>query len=441
MHPSLPGLLARVCLLSSSKRDSLATLPREMSEEASAPPFSPLEKELEPFLAQAAAWRQAIHREPELAYLEGRTQQKIMEALAELEIPARKIGTTTAVVGLLAPETKGPCVGVRADMDALPIVEETGAPYASINGAMHACGHDVHVSSLLGAAAFLKSREKELKGPVKLLFQPAEEEGARGGALPMIESGVLNETPKVDAVFAIHLKNVLPNATFGVRPGAAMAAPDHFVVRVQGRGGHAAYPHKAVDPVLMASEVVVGLQAIVSRYRDPLDPVVVSVSKIHGGAKDNILPDMVELEGTIRTVRAATRDRVQELFHRRVQGLVESAGGKAEIEYHRGYPVTVNPPEVAARVEAALREAVPGDRVLHLNEPYMGGEDFSYFLHERPGLYMFVGTDDGAAGGQAMHSARYLPSERSILTSMAGHVVGIRTLQASPPPGGAPSGG
>ncbi len=397
------------------------------------PPLSRLEKELEPHLARASAWRQAIHREPELAYHEGRTQQKVLEALSELKIEGRKVGSSTAVVGIIAPHAKGPCVGVRADMDALPIVEGTGAPFASTNGAMHACGHDVHVSSLLGAAAYLKAHEDELKGPVKLLFQPAEEEGARGGALPMIEAGVLTEAPAVDAVFAIHLKNVLPNAVFGVRPGAAMAAPDHFVVRVLGRGGHAAYPHKAIDPVLIASEVVVGLQAVVSRYRDPLDPVVVSVSKIHGGAKDNILPDMVELEGTIRTVRPDTRDRVEKVFHRRVQGIVESAGAKAEIDYHRGYPVTVNPPAVADVVEAALRASFDADRVLHLDEPYMGGEDFSHFLNARPGLYMFVGTDDGAAGGQAMHSARYLPPERAILASMAGHVVGIRALQAAPP--------
>ncbi|MDE1819502.1 MAG: amidohydrolase [Euryarchaeota archaeon] len=395
-------------------------------------PLSPLEAELQDILPRASAWRQAIHRSPELAYGERGTQATVLEVLRRLGIPAEKLGDTTAVVGLIAPKAKGRCVGVRADMDALPICEGTGAPFASTNGAMHACGHDVHVASLLGAAAYWKAHEGDLPGPVKLLFQPAEEEGATGGALPMVKAGVLDSTPRVDAVFAIHLKNVLPNATFGVRPGPAMASPDHFEVKVLGRGGHAAYPHKAIDPVVMASEVVVGLQAVVSRYRDPLDPVVVSVSMIHGGEKDNILPDKVELEGTIRTVRPDTRDRIEKVFHQRVRGIVESAGGKVEIVYHRGYPVTVNPPKVAALVEEALRQEFPSERVLHLEEPYMGGEDFSRFLEERPGLYMFVGTDDGGAGGQAMHSARYLPPERAVLTSMAGHVCAVRALQHAP---------
>ena len=397
------------------------------------PELSPLEKELLPFLARTAAWREAIHREPELAYEEEGTQRKVLAALEELGIPASKVGKSTAVVATLAPKAKGRCIGVRADMDGLPISEETGAPFASKNGVMHACGHDVHVSSLLGAAAFLRSKEADLAGPVKLLFQPAEEQGSRGGALPMIEAGVLTSAPAVDAVFALHLKNVLPIGVYGLRPGAAMASPDHFQVRVLGRGGHAAYPHKALDPVVMASEVVVGLQTLVSRMRDPLDPVVVSVSKIHGGAKDNILPDVVELEGTVRTVRPATRDRIEELFRKKVQGIVESSGGKAEIVYHRGYPVTVNPPAVAHRVEQAFRSCFPAERVAHLEEPYMGGEDFSQFLLQRPGLYMFVGTADGGSGGEAMHSARYLPSERALLAAMAANVVGVRALHDPAP--------
>ncbi len=396
------------------------------------PPHAGIERELEPFLAKASAWREAIHREPELAYHEGRTQQRVLEVLQELGVPSHPIAGSTAVVGVLAPGAKGPCIGVRADMDGLPIREETGSPFASQNGAMHACGHDIHVASLLGATAYLKAHEGELAGPVKLLFQPAEEEGARGGALPMVEAGVLDEAPRVDGVLAIHLKNVLPNAIYGIRPGAAMAAPDHFVVRVVGKGGHAAYPHKAVDPVLMASEVVVGLQSLVSRNRDPLDPVVVSVSMIHGGAKDNILPDVVELEGTIRTVHPQTRDRIEMLFRRRVQGIVESGGGRAEITYHRGYPVTVNDGAVADHLEKAFREAFPPERVLHLEEPYMGGEDFSYFLRERPGLYFFVGTADGGAGAEPMHSARYLPSERAVLAAMAGHVTAVRAFQRAP---------
>lgn len=402
-----------------------------MTSELPPPPLSDLERELLPLLPRAKVWREAIHREPETAYEERATQRQVLSALKELGIPASAVGGSTAVVGVLAPQAKGRCVGMRADMDGLPIKEETGAAFASTNGAMHACGHDVHVSSLLGAAAHLKAHEKELKGPVKLLFQPAEEQGSRGGALPMIEAGVLTEAPAVDAVFALHLKNVLPIGVYGFRAGAAMAAPDHFQVRVVGKGGHAAYPHKAVDPVLMASEVVVGLQALVSRMRDPLDPVVVSVSMIHGGAKDNILPDVVELEGTVRTVRPATRDKIEKLFAQRVRGIVESSGGRVEIDYHRGYPVTVNPAAIANGVEGAFRSAFPADRVAHLEEPYMGGEDFAQFLLQRPGLYMFVGTADGAAGGEAMHSARYLPTDRALLASMAANVLGLRAIQAA----------
>jgi amidohydrolase len=400
-----------------------------MAPKLPAPPLSEIERQLLPFLPQASAWRQSIHQEPELAYEERATQRKVLEALQEIGVEASPLERSTAVVGVLARKAKGRCVGVRADMDGLPILEETGATFASKSGVMHACGHDVHVSALLGAAAYLHANEKKLKGPVKLLFQPAEEQGSRGGALPMIEAGVLTSRPAVGAVFALHLKNVLPIGIYGFRPGPAMASPDHFVVRVQGRGGHAAYPHKTIDPVVLASEVVVGLQTLVSRMIDPLDPVVVSVSKFHGGAKDNILPDTVELEGTIRTVRPATRDRIEELFRRKVKGIVESSGGRAEIEYHRGYPVTQNPPAVADRLEKAFRGAFPSDRIAHLEEPYMGGEDFSQFLLLRPGLYMFVGTADGGAGAEAMHSARYLPSERALLAAMAANVLGVRALQ------------
>ena len=367
---------------------------------------------------------------PELSNQERNTQRMLMRWLRDLGIPAHTLPGSTGVVGTLAGRAPGGAVALRADMDALPVREETGATFRSRNHLMHACGHDVHMAALLGAAAFLKRDESHLPCPVKLLFQPAEEEGHRGGAGPMIEAGVLTSAPRVRRVFGLHLRSTLPLGTYAFLPGVAMAAADRVAVRVLGRGGHAAYPHLSVDPIVMASEMVLSLQTLISRSRDPLDPAVLSICRIDGGTKDNILPDEVRLEGTVRTVDPATRRRLRQLLRTRLRGIARASGGSVEIEYDFGYPVLRNDPGVTGALEDAFREEMGRSRVVRLTRPWMGAEDFARFLARVPGTFLFVGTGDGGTGSAPLHSARFLPSDRALLAAAAAHVLAVRTLGA-----------
>ncbi len=399
----------------------------------SPPPLAPLEDALRPGLEEMVRWREALHREPELSNEEHRTRARVLGALSDLRIPARALSGSCAVVGVLAPRAPGPCVGLRADMDALPVREETGAPFASQNGRMHACGHDVHTASLLGAARYLKGREASLAGPVKLLFQPAEEEGHRGGALPMIEQGVLSRSPPVKFVFGLHVDREVPLGHYGFFPGPMMAAPDHVEIRVRGRGGHAAYPHTTVDPIVIASEIILGLQTLVSRERDPVDPVVLSLTHVTGGSKDNVLPDQIDIEGTLRTFHPETRSRLARRIRERAEGIARSARGSAEVTVVRGYPPLVNPPALTQRLEARFRTLFPA-RVHRMPGPVLGGEDFAYFLKQRPGMFLRLGTADGNLGSESLHSSRYLPASRALLSGAAAHVAAVTILQETAGP-------
>ncbi len=303
-------------------------------------------------------------------------------------------------------------------MDALPITEATKLPFESrYPGRMHACGHDVHMACLLGAATLLTRSPRALRGPVKLLFQPAEEEGHEGGALPLIERGCL-EHPKVDFVAGLHVDPSLPLGRIGWRIGSAMAAADSFKIVVRGRGGHASTPQQGPDAVLVASEVVTGMQALVSRVRDPCDPVVVSVGSIHGGTRHNILPDEVTLEGTVRTVEPATRDLIEKALRRRVRSIASSLGARASITYRRGYPALINPSEATATVAKALGVEFGRDHVVEVTRPLMGAEDFSRYLERVPGTFLRlgVGTENGRA---SLHSATFAPDERALVLGAA----------------------
>jgi len=272
------------------------------------------------------AWREAFHREPELSLNEEKTQEKVVGALRELGIPFRTFDDFHGVVGMVGAERAGPVIALRADMDALPLTELTGLPFQSrFPGKMHACGHDVHMSALLGAAAMLVRGGRSMAGPVKLIFQPAEEEGDRGGALPLIERGCL-ESPKVDFVVGQHVDPALPLGTVGWRIGPTMAASDYVRITVVGRGGHASTPQQGPDAIVIASEIVTGLQTLVSRVREPFDPVVVSVGSIHGGTRHNILPNEVVLEGTVRTLRASTRDVMEHALRRKARAIAAGHG-------------------------------------------------------------------------------------------------------------------
>ena len=287
---------------------------------------------------------------------------------------------------------------------------------------MHACGHDVHMAAVLGAALLLGRQPAALGGPVKLLFQPSEEEGTVGGALPMIERGCL-ERPHVDFVVGQHVDPGLPLGTVGWGVGSFMAAADYFRVTVRGRGGHASTPHQGPDAILVAAEVVTGLQALTSRVRDPVDPVVVSVGSVHGGTRHNILPEEVILEGTVRTVRPSTRDLIERSLKRRVRALASSLGARATIVYRRGYPPTINPAEATATVVRALEVELGRRSLVEVHAPLMGAEDFSRYLERVPGTFLRLGVG-GPGPPASLHSATFAPDERAM-------VVGAATLAAA----------
>ena len=377
-------------------------------------------------------WRMAFHREPELSLQEERTQEKVVAALKELGIPYRTFDDVHGVIGMIGADRAGPVVALRADMDALPITEQTGLPFESkFPGRMHACGHDVHMSALLGAAAMVLRSPRSTGGPVKLIFQPAEEEGTRGGALPLIERGCL-EHPKVDYVVGQHVDPALPLGTLGWRVGPTMAAADHFKITVVGRGGHASTPQQGPDAIVIASEVVTGLQTLVSRVREPFDPVVVSVGSIHGGTKNNILPNEVVLEGTVRTLRPATRDLMEFSLKRRVRAIAAGHGARVRIQYVRGYPSLINPPAPTRAVAESLAVEFGRTNVVEVDHPLMGAEDFSRYLERVPGTFLRLGV--GVANRPAsLHSSTFAPDERALVVGAAALVTAAETLQQMTP--------
>ena len=385
-------------------------------------------REATKLLPALRAWRAALHREPELAYEEIRTREKLVGWLEELGYAPTTYPGFTGVLAVLGPDRTGTGVAVRADMDGLAVDEATSLPFRSKSpGRMHACGHDVHMACALGAAALLARHASSLGGPVKFLFQPAEEQGEEGGARPFIARGCL-ESPKVDYVVGQHVEPGLPVGTIGWKKGPMMASADHFVIRVRGTGGHAAWPHRGADAVLAASEIVVGLQAIVSRRRDPLDPVVISVGTIHGGRLHNVLPELVELEGTVRTFRPETRDLIERLVRERARLIARSLGATVRIEYRRGYPVLVNAPAATEIVVQGLVEEFGESRLRELERPVMGAEDFSRYLERVPGTFLFLGV--GAPGRPGiLHSPTFEPPESVLVTGTAALAAAVEALQ------------
>ena len=378
------------------------------------------------------AWRMAFHQEPELSTQEVRTREKVVAALKELGVPYRTFDDLHAVVGMIGAERSGPVVALRADMDALPVTERTGLPFESrYPGKMHACAHDVHMSALLGAAAMLVRGGRSTGGPVKLLFQPAEEEGDRGGALPLIEHGCL-EQPKVDFVVGQHVDPALPLGSVGWRVGPTMAAADYFRITVRGRGGHASTPQQGPDAIVIASEIVTGLQTLVSRVREPFDPVVVSVGSLHGGTRHNILPDEVVMEGTVRTLRASTRDLMERTLKRRVRAIGAGHGARTRVEYRRGYPALINPPGPTRTVAEGLAVELGRKNVLEVDHPLMGAEDFARYLERVPGTFLRLGV--GVPEHPAsLHSATFAPDDRALVIGATVLVTAAESLQRSPP--------
>jgi carboxypeptidase Ss1 len=356
------------------------------------------------FPAEAAAieseiikTRRAFHQKPELSYQEIETSELVAQRLESFGIKVRREVGGTGVLGTLEGGKKGRVVALRADMDALPVEETAGVEFRSkTKGVMHACGHDTHMAMLLGAAKLLAGHKDELHGTVKFLFQPAEEHGGRGGALPMIEDGVMRD-PKVDYVFGLHIDSNRRSGEFGVKEGPIMAAPDTFKVKIIGKGGHGSEPDKTVDPVYAAAQVILAVQAVSSRMMDPMQPFVISVGSVHSGTKENVIPDEAFLEGTIRTLDESTRRRAKAKVAEVVKRVCRAFGAQAEVEFEEdAYPVTVNDPKATAGVVRVLKR-IPGTKVKMI-DAVMGGEDFSRFLHRAPGTFYFLGTANPAKG-------------------------------------------
>jgi hippurate hydrolase len=361
-------------------------------------------------LPEVAALRHALHRAPELGLHLPRTQALVLEALEPLGLEVTTGTALSSVVAVLRGGRPGPAVLLRGDMDALPVTEDTGEPFSSEHpGVMHACGHDLHVAGLVGAARLLAARREELPGSVVLMFQPGEE-GDHGARL-MIEEGVLDAAgERVVAAYGLHvLSALLPTGMVSGRAGTMLAAADTVHVTVQGRGGHGSMPHLALDPVPVAAEIVLALQAMVTRQFDVFDPVVVTVGRIEAGTTDNVIASTARIEATVRSFSEDVHRVVPERLARVCEGVAAAHGLTVTVDYRRGYPVTSNPPDEAARA-ARLARGLFGDRAFReAPQPLAGAEDFSYVLNEVPGTYVAVGAtlaDDDPRTAPYNHSAQ-----------------------------------
>lgn len=356
--------------------------------------------------------REHIHQYPELGNREFNTAALVADHLRALDFDDVRTGVAhTGVVGLLKGGRPGPVVAVRADMDALPVTEDTPYPFKSTVrttylgqevGVMHACGHDIHVAVQLGVASVLASMRDELPGTVKFIFQPAEEgppPGEDGGARMMVAEGVLTD-PAPSAIFGLHSFAEMEVGKVGFSVGPALAAVDHFKIKVVGKQSHGAAPHLSVDPVVMASQAVAAFQTIRSRNLSPLEPSVITVGIVRGGTRFNIIPDVVEMEGTVRTYNPEVRDAVERRMGEILAGIAAAGGGSYELDYDRGTPATINDPALAAQMLPTLVGLLGEENVLDL-EPTMGGEDFAYFANEVPGFFFRLGqvVPGGSSGG------------------------------------------
>ncbi len=354
--------------------------------------------------------RRDIHAHPELGFEEVRTAGVVAGELSRLGIPHETGVGRTGVVGIIEGGRPGPVLAIRADMDALPILEKTGLPFAStIEGKMHACGHDIHTTTLLGVAAVLKEMAPQLAGTVKLVFQPAEE--GLGGMQAMIDDGVM-DGPKVDMALGFHNHPDMPAGTFGFVRGPTLAASDRFDIVVKGKSGHAAYPHTTVDPLVAAAYLVTQLQTVVTREVNAMHPAVVTVGAIQGGTTYNIIPDSCLIKGTVRTLHARARDTAEAAIKRLAEGMLGSMRVTCDVSYRRGVPPLVNHDRVLDPTVAAVR-AQFGDEAITQGEANLGGEDFALMAEIVPGFQLRIGSSQ-AGRRDRLHNSAYQPDEAAI---------------------------
>lgn len=391
-------------------------------------------KEIEPKLIE---WRRYFHQNPELSNRETKTGARIAEQLRALGMEVQYPVAKTGVVAILKGGKPGPVVGLRADIDALPVTERNSLPFASKvkdnfngmeTGVMHACGHDGHMSILLGVAEILSKNKNDLKGTVKFIFQPAEEgapPGEEGGAYLMIKEGVL-ENPKVDVMFGLHLQSLVPLGTVAYKPEGLMASVDNFNIKVKGRGAHGATPWDSVDPIVISSQIILGLQTIVSRQTELTKAAaVITVGSLHGGIRRNIIPEEATMEGTIRTFDASMQKMVHEKIRKTAVNIAESAGATAEVTIDMLYPVTHNDAALTKQMAPSL-ERVVGKGNAKVVAPVTMAEDFSFFQQKVPGFFFFVGAypaDMQLMAQPTHHTADFMIDERCL-------VIGVKSLLA-----------
>jgi hippurate hydrolase len=370
-------------------------------------------------LDAAVDLRRRLHRRPELGLDLPETQATVLEELDGLGIELRTGAGVSSVVGILEGDASGPTVLLRADMDALPMPEDTDLDYASvIDGAMHACGHDAHTAMLVGAARLLVERRAQLHGRVVLAFQPGEE--GHHGARSMIEEGLLEGDTRPDSAFAIHITPIIPSGMVATRRGPLMASADAVRITITGRGGHASMPHQALDPIPVACEVVQAIQTMVTRQVDAFDPAVLTIAKIEAGTTNNVISESAHLTGTLRAVSARTRQLVLDSLRRLAEGIAAAHGAEAVVDIEEGYPVTVNDAGMAATA-AAVATSVVGERaVVEMPAPVMGAEDFSYLLEQVPGAMVFLGAmPSGTRSPAPNHSNRMVLDEAAMAPGIA----------------------
>ena len=393
-----------------------------------------IDRRAQQVMPKVITWRRDIHQHPELGNQEVRTAKLVADHLRKLGMEVRTNVAVTGVVGVLKGGKPGPVVALRADMDALPVTEMTGLPFASkvrttYNGqevgVMHACGHDTHVAMLMGVAEILAGMKDQLPGTVKFIFQPAEEglpPGEIGGAELMVKEGAL-ENPRPQAVFGLHVMSPIPAGHIVYKPGGQLAAVDRLDIVVRGKQTHGAAPWGGVDPIVTASQIVLGLQTIASRQMNVLKaPVIVTIGQINGGIRNNIIPDSVVLVGTLRTLDPEMREEVRARVKRTAEAIAQAAGATAEVTIHPGYPVTMNDESLTAWAAPVLDRVTGGKATV--GPPSLGAEDFSYFANEVPGFFFFLGAvppGQDPATAAANHSPRFFVDEATM-------PVGVRAL-------------
>lgn len=344
------------------------------------------------------SWRRDLHQIPELGLTLPKTSKYVQDRLSEMNIEYKTLVNGNAIVGIIRGGKEGKTIALRADMDALPIIEDTGLEFSSINGNMHACGHDGHTAMLLGAAKVINDNREKLNGNVKLFFQPGEE--YPGGALPMIKEGAM-EDPKVDAIIGLHggaISEEVEKGNIGISYGPIMASMDRILIKIIGKGSHGAYPELSVDPISTAAEVISALQRIISREIKAVEPAVLSLTRIEGGFNQNIIPGQVIIEGTVRTLNNDTRKFIAKRIDEITKGITSAMRADYEVEYEFKYPPVINSKEFTKTMVNSAKKVINKERIQEITAPVMGGEDMAYFLEKAPGSFFFLSNPNKVDG-------------------------------------------